>query len=45
LLPFFRVQLEPAFFEARLTMNLDNPYGFAFDDGVWAISLTAGGRF
>lgn len=45
LIPFFRVDLEPAFFELRLLMNLDEPHGWAFDDGVWAVSLTAGGRF
>jgi hypothetical protein len=47
LLPFFRIQLEPAFIEFRLTMNLDDPYGFAFNgtNGVWAASVAAGGRF
>jgi len=25
-------------------MNLDEPYGFAFDDGVWTSSLILGGR-
>lgn len=47
LLPFFRLQFEPAFVEFRLTMNLDDPYGFAFNgtNGIWAASVTAGGRF
>ncbi|HJL18530.1 MAG TPA: hypothetical protein RMH99_22915 [Sandaracinaceae bacterium LLY-WYZ-13_1] len=45
LIPFVRVQLEPAFFELALVMNLDDPYGFAFDDGVYAVLLKAGGRF
>lgn len=46
LLPFFRLQFEPAFVEFRLTMNLDEPFGFAFDNnGMWAVSVAAGGRF
>lgn len=45
LIPFFRVQLVPAFFELSLVMNLDHPYGFAFDDGVYAVMVSAGGRF
>lgn len=51
MIPFFRLDLVPAFFEIRLVMNLDDPYGFAFDDtpyptdAVWAVTLTAGGRF
>ena len=45
LIPFFRVQLEPAFVEFSLLMNLDHPWGFAFDGGVWAVNVTAGGRF
>lgn len=45
LIPYFRVQLEPAFFELSLVMNLDDPYGFAFDAGVFAARISAGGRF
>lgn len=45
LIPFFRVDLMPVFFELRLVMNLDEPYGWAFDDGVWAVALSVGGRF
>jgi hypothetical protein len=48
LIPFFRVDLEPVLFELRLFMNLDRPFGFAFEDralSVWSASLTVGGRF
>ena len=46
LIPFIRMQLEPMFVELRLLMNLDDPYGFAFDNnGVWAVSVLVGGRF
>lgn len=42
---FIRLELERFFAEARLLVNLDEPYGFAFDDGVWTSSLILGGRF
>ncbi len=46
LIPFIRLDLEGFFLELRLLMNLDDPYGFAFDDtGIYAVSLSAGGRF
>lgn len=51
LIPFFRLDFEPVFFEFRLVMNLDDPFGFAFDDSadpagaVWATTLTVGARF
>ena len=46
LIPFVRLDLVPFFLEARLLMNLDHPFGFAFDPGgVYAISVSAGGRF
>lgn len=46
LAPFVRLDLEGFFAEARLYMNLDEPFGFAFDTGrVWSISLSAGADF
>lgn len=50
---FFQMSLEPllrigrrGFFETRLTVNLDNPAGFSFDDGgVWGWHLGGGGQF
>lgn len=44
-LPFFRVQLEPVYFELRLNLNFDRPFGLAFDDGVWAMAFLVGGQF
>jgi len=42
--PYIRGAFGPGFFLARITMNLDNPYGWSFDDGgVWGIH--AGGGF
>jgi len=42
--PYIRGAFGPGFFLARMTMNLDNPYGWSFDDGgVWGIH--AGGGF
>lgn len=44
--PFVRVELENAFFLGRLTINLDEPLGFAFDEGkVWGVHLGGGTRF
>ncbi len=46
LAPFVRVLLGPAFAELRLWMNLDDPYGFAFDDGkVWSLAFSGGINF
>jgi hypothetical protein len=46
LAPFIRAEIGPGFIETRLFMNLDDPYGFAFDDGkFWAWSFAAGGAF
>jgi hypothetical protein len=44
--PFFRADFGPGYVETRLTMNLDDPLGFAFDDGkVWGLHVGGGGRF
>ena len=46
LIPFVRGQIGAGFVEGRLVMNLDDPYGFAFDDGrVWAIYVLGGADF
>jgi hypothetical protein len=43
LVPFVRVNLEGGFVETRLYMNLDDPFGFAFDEGnVWSLSFSGG---
>ena len=37
---------ENAFLNARLTVNIDDPLGFAFDEGkVWSLHLGGGGTF
>jgi hypothetical protein len=42
--PYARFDLGSAFFNARLTLNIDEPLGFSFDDGgVWALHLGFGG--
>ncbi len=44
--PFVRVEGEHVFGFARFTINLDDPWGFAFDDdGVWGLRLGGGARF
>lgn len=44
--PYARFDFERAFLSAGLMLNLDDPYGFAFDDGkVWAIRIGAGATF
>lgn len=44
--PHFRVNFGAGFFFTRLTINLDEPFGFAFDDGrIWAIHLGGGADF
>lgn len=46
LIPFVRLHGKAGFAEARLTMNLDAPLGFAFSpNGVWAIGLALGTTF
>jgi hypothetical protein len=49
LIPFVRVELGSFFIETRLLMNLDEPYGFAFEDGsflhIWALQLVVGASF
>lgn len=50
LTPFVRGEIGPGFVEGRLLMNLDWPYGFAFDTGpgalhVWAVQLLGGATF
>jgi hypothetical protein len=46
LTPFVRLDFGAGFVEARLTMNLDDSLGFAFDeDKVWGLRFLGGGRF
>jgi len=43
--PFFRFEGERGFFDARLTLNPDDPLGFSFDDGrIQGHHLGGGGR-
>jgi hypothetical protein len=44
--PYGRFDLGQGFVNARVTLNIDEPYGFAFDDGkVWALHVGGGGVF
>ena len=44
--PFARIGFGDGFVNLRLTMNLDEPFGFAFDDGgIWGLHVGAGGSF
>ncbi|MFW6051901.1 MAG: hypothetical protein ACODAU_12045 [Myxococcota bacterium] len=44
--PFLRVDFGRPFLHARLTMNLDEPFGFSFDDGgIWGLHLGGGVEF
>lgn len=44
--PFVRFEGADAFFLTKLTINIDNPLGFAFDDdGVWGLHVGGGARF
>ncbi|HTM45144.1 MAG TPA: hypothetical protein VL137_09335 [Polyangiaceae bacterium] len=44
--PFVRHEIDSIFLNARLTLNLDKPLGFAFDrDGFWGLHLGGGGTF
>jgi hypothetical protein len=48
LLPFFRVALEPVFFELRFLVNFGDAFGFVprgSVDPVWAFSFWVGGQF
>ena len=46
LTPFIRHQFGTWFVHSRLTVNLDGPYGFAFEsDGVWGLILGGGASF
>ena len=46
LIPFIRGEFGGGFIEGRLVMNLDEPLGFAFDDGnVWAVYVSGGANF
>ncbi len=43
---FGRVWLDTLFFGAAFTMNIDDPAGFAFNDGgIWGLHLGVGARF
>lgn len=44
--PFVRVGFGDGFLNLRLTLNLDEPNGFAFDNGkIWGVHVGAGGSF
>lgn len=44
--PFVRVDVGDGFLNLRLTMNLDEPNGFAFDEGkIWGLHVGGGGSF
>ena len=44
--PFARVGIGDGFVNLRLTMNLDEPLGFAFDKGkIWGLHVGGGGSF
>ncbi|HEX6765216.1 MAG TPA: hypothetical protein VF103_07050, partial [Polyangiaceae bacterium] len=44
--PYGRLDFGSAFANARFTLNIDDPLGFAFDEGkVWAIHIGGGGSF
>jgi hypothetical protein len=46
LVPFVRLEGESGFGYLRMTINLDEPYGFAFDDdGIWGLHAGGGARF
>lgn len=53
LAPFVRGEIGPGFVEGRLIMNLDSPFGFAFDSTaapgellhVWAVQVSGGASF
>ena len=42
--PYTRIDFGSAYFNARFTVNIDEPLGFAFDEGkIWALHLGFGG--
>jgi hypothetical protein len=44
--PFARYDFNQFFLTGRFTLNLDNPYGFSFEEGeVWALHIGFGGTF
>ncbi len=44
--PFIKADIDQGFIRVGLLMNLDRPFGFAFDEGrVWALRTTIGARF
>jgi hypothetical protein len=44
--PFLRLDFGKPFLHARLTMNLNNPWGFSFDPGgIWGLHLGGGTTF
>jgi hypothetical protein len=44
--PYLRYDFGGGFVNARLTVNLDEPLGFAFDEGkVWGLFAGGGGTF
>ncbi len=44
--PYARFDFDPGFINTRFTLNLDDPLGFAFDEGkYWSIHVGGGGAF
>lgn len=44
--PYFRYDLAAGFLNARFSMNLDEPYGFSFDEGrFWGLHVGGGATF
>jgi hypothetical protein len=44
--PFIRVDFGKPFLQARLTMNLNDPWGYAFDGGgIWGFHIGGGTQF
>lgn len=44
--PFARYDFNQFFLTGRFTLNLDNPYGFSFDEGnIWGLHVGFGGTF
>jgi hypothetical protein len=44
--PYGRFEFGRAFLDASFVLNVDDPYGFGFDEGkYWAIRLGGGGSF
>lgn len=43
--PFFRLDFGKPFIQTRLTINLNDPWGYSFDGRIWGFHLGAGTQF